>query len=268
MAIFYWKGGVGSPGDQWNIASNWCIDEALANVASAYPQNATDIAVMTDDSDGGISTLGTAVSIAAFISFVTGVYGLGATDYTLTVGLASFLGAGSDNDVSIIGNCIFSGTDCSNNGTIVGNCIFSNGSDNYGTITGDCIFNGSSTSNFGTITGDCIFSGSSNRNQSGTINGNCIFNSGGGRNYGTINGDCIFASSTRNFSNGIVTGTCVSKSTSSHLDNSTVSGNAIFHTATGIETGMTITGSFVPLVPVTTTGTIGKKPLDILGAEI
>ena len=31
---------------------------------------------------------------------------------------------------------------------------------------------------------------------------------------------------------------------------------------------MTITGSLVPLVPVTATGTIGKKPLDVIGAEI
>ena len=31
---------------------------------------------------------------------------------------------------------------------------------------------------------------------------------------------------------------------------------------------MNITGSLVPLVPVTTTGAIGKKPLDVLGAGI
>lgn len=268
MAIFYWKGGT-SPSGLWQSTGQWYKDEALTVAAGDYPHNATDIAVFTNGASDNCTDFGEAISIAALIDFTA--YDdpgrLTATDYTLTVGLASFLGYSGENSVSIIGNCIFSGTECSNSGTIVGNCIFSNGSDNNGTITGDCIFNGSSTSNYGTITGDCIFSGSSNRNQAGaTINGNCIFNTPGGRNNGTINGDCIFASSSRNFT-GTITGTCVFKSTISQYA-STVNGNAIFHTETGIDTPMNITGSIVPLVPVTTTGTIGKKPLDVIGAEI
>ena len=267
MAIFYWKGGS-SPTGLWQSSGNWAKNEALTVAAGGYPHNATDIAVITNASADNITDFGEAISIAAFINFGDfEAAQLTASDYTLTVGLASFLGYGSTNSVSIIGNCIFSGGYCVNSGTIVGNCIFSDGSYNNATITGDCIFNGTSAHNYGTITGDCIFSGVSNRNQAGaTINGNCIFNTPGGRANGTINGDCIFASSSRNFT-GTITGTCVSKSTSSHYT-STVNGNAIFHTATGINTPMNITGSLVPLVPVTTTGTIGKKPLDVLGAEI
>ena len=267
MAIFYWKGGT-SPQGLWQGQGNWWKDEGFTDPAGDYPHNATDIAVLTTSAVENITEFGEAITIAALIDFTSfdDIGRLTATDYPLTVGSASFLQNYADNVISIIGNCIFSGDSCSNSGTIVGNCIFSNDSDNNGTITGDCIFNGSNTSNYGTITGDCIFSGSGNRNQSGTINGNCIFNSSSGRNMGTINGDCIFASSTRNFG-GTVTGTCVSKSTSSHLTG-TVNGNAIFHTATGISTPMNINGSLVPLVPVTTTGTIGKKPLDVLGAEI
>ena len=268
MAIFYWKGGT-SPSGLWQSSGQWWKDEGFTVAAGDYPHSATDIAVLTSGAVENITEFGEAITIAALIDFTSfdDIGRLTATDYTLTVHSASFLQNYADNVISIIGNCIFSGTDCSNNGTIVGNCIFSNGSDNNGTITGDCIFNGASTSNSGTITGDCIFSGSSNRNQTGaTINGNCIFNSSAGRNYGTINGDCIFVSSSRNFT-GTITGTCVSKSTSSHYA-STLNGNAIFHTATGINTSMNITGSLVPLVPVTTTGTIGKKPLDVLGAGI
>ena len=237
MAIFYWKGGNDGPPDNWDNQYNWFKDEALTVAAGAFPSGSTDIAVIpASGSEWSIVTLGANRTIAAFIDFSDGTYRFEAVDYTLTVGSASFIGAGSNSAGKITGGCSFSGAGSKNNtgGTVTGGCIFSGTTittRNAGTIIGGCIFIGDSSRQQGTVTGDCLFSGNGTRQLTGTITGNCIFSETTARHSGgTITGDCIFNSTGSN--NGTVVGTCVFSGTSNGNIEGTITGNAIFHTGT------------------------------------
>ena len=275
MATFYWKGNGDGGQDNWNNGYNWCRDEALTDDMDDpddFPQNSTDIAVIpASGSEANIATLGANRSIAAFIDLSGGTYRFQAVDYTLTVGSASFIGAGSNSAGKITGGCSFSGVGSKNNtgGTVTGGCIFSgttSSTRNVGTIIGGCIFIGDSSRQYGTITGDCLFSGNNVRQLTGTITGNCIFSETSARHSGgTITGDCIFNSTGSN--GATVVGTCVFSGTLNG-NSGTITGNAIFHTGTGMSNSGTISGVLVPLVPITNTGTAGSLPIDALVSGI
>ena len=196
MAIFYWKGGVDTA---WATVANWFKDEALSVAAGTFPSGSTDIAVIpASGSSASIVTLGANRTIAAFIDLSGGTYRFSALDYTLTVGSASFVGAGSGNEGTIAGDCVFSGV----------------GSYNFGYITGNCVFKGSSSYNALSITGACVFIGDYSQN------------------------------------------------------NGTITGNALFQTGIGMSNPGTITSSLLALVPISSTGTAGKYPLDVLNTGI
>jgi len=272
MAIFYWKGGDEGGPTAWNNQYNWFKDEALSVNADAFPNDSAAIAVIpASGSEASITYLEANRTIAAFIDLNNGTVRFEAVDFTLTVGSASFLGASSNSAGKITGGCTFSGVGSRNQagGTVTGGCIFTGtttSTRNAGTIIGGCIFSGDSSRQQGTITGDCLFSGNGTRNLSATITGNCIFSETSARTSGgTITGDCIFNSTGANA--GTVVGTCVFSGTSTSNEG-TITGNAIFHTGTGMSNNSTISGVLVPLVPITNTGTAGSLPIDALIAGI
>ena len=172
MAIFYWKGGVDTA---WATVANWFKDEALSVAAGAFPNDSAAIAVIPlGGPQRDIATLGANRTVAAFIDLTNGDYSFKATDFTLTVGSAIFLGTGI-NWGKIAGNCVFKGDYSYNLGTITGTCIFSGaGSYNIGTITGNCVFSGVNSNNGGTITGDATFQTGTGMYNSGTITGSLL----------------------------------------------------------------------------------------------
>ena len=225
-------------------------------------------------------------------------------------GSAIFGGALSQNYLGsgITGSAIFSGSDTSNSGNITGDAIFS-GNDSYNSVDGivgrNAIFSGTSSNNNFEINGSAIFSGTNSINYN-YVYSSAIFSGSNSRNNEVVAGSAVFYGiySYNNYDASVNSGAIFYGDVSYNVGNcygvavfhgsdsyndSNIIGSAIFkgaysqnYTTGGISQHAlmlaagtsnlgTVSGAFLPMVPLTgtvSTGTAVKYPLDILAAGI
>jgi hypothetical protein len=199
--ILYWYPVDETPtgGGDWNLLSNWWLDEQHTIQANSLPTSTTTVIAK----ETVFSNTGQVPTVANFIlKEIEGSF----LNIPIVVTEFAIFSDGVYLGWPITGNVIFN-TNAYNASVITGNVVFNDSSLNFGSIEGNVTFNHNSRNLLNyveIINGDAVFN--DNAINEWTINGDATFN-GTSLNRGTINGDATFNNLSHN--EGNVTGTAI-----------------------------------------------------------
>ena len=275
--VFYWLGGETGYEGVWSRGYNWAGESGApgSGPGGGYPDQVGDIAIIDDNSDYNISSLGTNITIAALINLSEGTYYFGATDSTLTVGGMIVAGIYGKNSGNVTGSAIFSGQGSINEATITGSAIFSGSSTGNDGSVEDAIFSGPNSENWWNVDGNAIFSGAWSHNSDASFGGfvdySAIFSGSNSRNTGIVGNNSSSAAMVLSGSGAENLGSCpiLIASGSGVANGGSVTDACIVLVGSTFTNVDTILGTLLPLTTFTNSGTLsGKKPLDVLSTGL